>query len=140
MGRPWENFWMEILLRIALTSIAPLVLGCGGNNARTYQAAGATAGLGVLTAGVNRQITGDCWANCPPGTRCDRAHGVCVELPCRGECPSGKRCERFGTRDECVYAGFLDRPSVRDPASGVDDAGPSDASSAAVVDAGTTDR
>ena len=129
---------MEMLLRVTLTLIAPLVLDCGSNNARTYQAAGATAGVGVLASGINRKITGDCWANCPPGTRCDRENGICVELPCRGECPSGKRCERFGTRYECVYAGFLDRPSVRDPAQGVDDAGPRTASPASVVDAGTT--
>jgi hypothetical protein len=110
-------------------SAALLALGCfscGGNNAKNYQAAGATAGFGVLAAGVNRGITGDCWANCPPGTRCDRARGVCEDLPCRGECPVGKRCERFGDRYECVVSGFMDRPLARDPATSAD-AGAADA-------------
>jgi hypothetical protein len=117
-------------LRFALLALVLLPFACGGDNARTYQAAGATAGMGVLAAGVNRSITGDCWANCPPGTRCDRAHGVCVELPCRGECPVGKRCERFGDRYECVVSGFMDRPSSRDPAT---DAGGADAGAADVA-------
>jgi hypothetical protein len=89
-----------------------LALACG-SNAREYQGAAATAGIGVLAAGVNRKITGDCWATCPPGTRCDRDAGVCLELPCRGDCPQGKLCQRIGSIYECVYEGFFDRPGAR---------------------------
>lgn len=41
------------------------------------------AAFGLAAAGVNRAITGDCWASCRPGTRCNRKSGLCerIELP-----------------------------------------------------------
>src|SRR5438270_12221982 len=95
---------MNVVRTRALLFVA--ALGCGGRGAS--EAAVATAGAGVLAAGINRSITHDCWATCPPGNRCDRERGICVELPCRGECPVGKRCRRFGSQYECIYEGFLD--------------------------------
>src|SRR5262245_60014744 len=92
-------------------ALAGGLVACGGKNAAAYNAAAVTAGIGVLAAGVNRSITGDCWANCPPGTACDRPRGVCVELPCRGQCPDGKKCQRVGSLYECMYEGIFDRPA-----------------------------
>jgi len=109
MSRNWN---VSLLLLSALS--------CGHGN--TPEAAVATAGAGVLAAGINRKITHDCWASCPPGNWCDHEKGICVELPCRGECPSGKRCQRFGSGYECLYEGYLDRSgTLKHPTA--DDAG-----------------
>jgi len=123
--------------RARLLVLACSFLGCGGKNASAYQGAAGTAGLGVVAAGVNRHITGDCWANCPPGTRCDRDRGTCVELPCRGSCPDGKRCQRVGSMYECMYEGYFDRPATGPPDR--DDAGVAvnvDAAADAALDGG----
>jgi hypothetical protein len=128
---------MRLLCIVHALTLFGALVACGGGNARTYQGAAATAGIGVLAAGVNRKITGDCWASCPPGTRCDRERGVCVELPCRGSCPEGKRCQRVGSMYECVYEGFFDLPAARTAQStdDADDAGVNANDAAAALDA-----
>lgn len=64
--------------------------------------AGVTAGLGVVAAGINRAITGECMAACRPGTRCDHASGGCVALPCNNDCPADSHCAMIEGKETCV--------------------------------------
>jgi hypothetical protein len=45
----------------------------------------------VAAAGVNRAVTGQCWAACRPGLVCDRASGLCVEPGAVSRAPGAKR-------------------------------------------------
>ena len=74
-------------------------------------------GLAIAAAGINRAITKDCWATCPTGTRCDKAAGVCVALPCRNRCPADERCAIVEGRETCVRG-------TRDVAVGSDEIPP----------------
>lgn len=56
--------------------------------AANYQGAAVGAVFGVAAAGVNRAITGDCWASCRPGTRCDKKSGLCERIEMREEIPA----------------------------------------------------
>lgn len=50
------------------------------NGPANYQGAAIGAAFGVAAAGVNRAITGDCWASCRDGTRCNRKSGLCERV------------------------------------------------------------
>ena len=45
-----------------------------------YQGAAVGAAFGIAAAGVNRAITGDCWASCRPGTHCNKKSGLCERI------------------------------------------------------------
>jgi hypothetical protein len=57
---------------------------------------------GVAAAGVNRAVTGGCWAACPTGTTCDHESGLCEKLPCSSHCPADLKCEIVGGEEVCV--------------------------------------
>ncbi|MFO0589325.1 MAG: hypothetical protein U0441_17440 [Polyangiaceae bacterium] len=56
--------------------------------AANYRGAAVGAAFGLAAAGVNRAITGDCWAACRPGTRCDRKSGLCERIEPPEEIPA----------------------------------------------------
>ena len=62
---------------------------CGHGN---YGAAGVGLGAAVTGAGVNRAITGDCWAVCSPGYGCDKQRGTCVRAECVPGCTTDEHC------------------------------------------------
>jgi hypothetical protein len=82
----------------ACTLFTPSTAGSSHN----YTGAAAFAGSAVAGAGVNRAITGQCWAQCPPGTTCNHASGVCERLPCSSTCPADLQCEQVGGEFVCV--------------------------------------
>lgn len=82
---------------IALATL--ITLGCGQSDKAARAAVG--LGLGVAAAGVNRAVTGECWASCAPGQACDRARGVCVPIPCGGKCPPDERCVESAQGERC---------------------------------------
>lgn len=104
-----------------IASIVLLAAGCNGGaaGAAIFNTAIAATASGVQRAG------GGCYANCPPGTECNRATGLCDELPCRGQCGAGERCDRAGPIDRCVPVRpvdlQIDRPVV--PAQATEPAG-----------------
>ena len=68
---------------------AGLAAACGGGN---YTGAGIGLGAAVTGAGLNRAVTGDCWAACTPGYGCDRKRGTCVRVECVPECSADEHC------------------------------------------------
>ena len=73
--------------RLCLCSL--LAAACGRGN---YAGAGIGLGAAVVGAGVNRAITGDCWAVCAPGYGCDRQRGTCLRVECVPACSSSEYC------------------------------------------------
>jgi len=59
-------------------------------------------------ASVAQRAEGGCYANCPPGTVCNKATGFCDTLPCRGLCAAGTYCDTSGPFDKCVASGLSD--------------------------------
>jgi len=72
--------------------------------------AGAAAVMTVIGVGasVAQRKAGGCYADCPPGTTCNRATGYCDELPCRGLCTNGQLCDTSGPLPRCVAGGTVD--------------------------------
>jgi len=88
---------------LALSFAATLVLpACGASNEVK-----AVTGAAVLIAatGVNRELTGECWAACTPGYVCDHESGMCVEGECRPACPETQACVRMDAGLTCVDKG-----------------------------------
>ena len=88
------------VLRPALAGCLLLVSSCSSGS--DVAAAVVGAGAAVAVAGVNRAVTGECWASCPPGKQCDEDSGTCVDLPCRGECPPETYCARVHGEERCI--------------------------------------
>jgi hypothetical protein len=69
-----------------------LAAGClrasSTNGPANYRGAALGAAFGVAAAGVNRALTGDCWASCLPGTYCDNPSGLCKKLERPEDIPS----------------------------------------------------
>jgi hypothetical protein len=110
--------------RLALLAACPalLAVACSVFTPKTsgthnYAGAAMFAASGVAAAGVNRAVTGYCWAACTPGTTCDRASGMCLPLPCSSKCPADLKCELIGGEYLCVH------PKNEALASMLDDAG-----------------
>jgi hypothetical protein len=95
---------------------------CGGGASKAASDA-VTAGLAVAAAGVNRAVTGACWADCPTGTRCDEASGTCVPLPCRNACPADGRCRVVDGKETCVRGQERDVGAPEEPDGGAPDGG-----------------
>src|SRR4051812_1402573 len=68
---------------------ALLAAACGHGN---YGAATIGLGAAVTAAGVNRALTGDCWARCSPGYGCDKQRGRCVPVECVPACTPDEYC------------------------------------------------
>jgi hypothetical protein len=80
------------MLGVKLACLAVCASGCVAIGLGAYPAAAVLAGTGVVAAGVNRGITGDCWASCRQGDYCDRKSGTCVHQACGGECRTDEAC------------------------------------------------
>jgi hypothetical protein len=94
---------------------------CGGSPQK-YAAAALTAGVAVAAAAINRAATGECWATCPEGSRCDHDSGTCVALPCRNACPADFHCVTVNGQETCVSGGWdtasqSDIPALEEKAS-----------------------
>jgi hypothetical protein len=77
---------MRVLLALCVASLTTCATGSGavGN---------AVVGSAVaLGASAVSRASGDCFANCPDGTACNRATGLCDTLPCRGKCSPFEEC------------------------------------------------
>ena len=85
---------MDVMRRSPLFWLACLAVCVGCLRASStigpanYRGAAVGAAFGVAAAGVNRAITGDCWASCRPGTRCDRKSGLCERIERPEEIPA----------------------------------------------------
>jgi hypothetical protein len=82
----------------ACTYFSPKTAGSSSN----YTGAAVFGGSAVAATGVNRAITGGCWAACPTGRVCNHETGTCDLLPCSSHCPADLKCERVGGEDVCV--------------------------------------
>jgi hypothetical protein len=59
-------------------------------------------GIAVGSSAVQRH-SGGCYANCPPGTTCNPATGLCDDQPCHGRCSSEQICDTTsGPFPQCV--------------------------------------
>lgn len=88
--------WLVLLAGVAALGCTPYVPGLNKTGSATVF--GAT---GVGATAVHRRVTGGCWANCQPGTQCDRDSGLCVPIPCGG-CPVDTKCVATPRGPECV--------------------------------------
>jgi hypothetical protein len=73
----------------------PLALTCcGGADKDKYAQAALGTGITVAAVGVNRAVTGDCWAQCSPGYLCNEKSGLCERGECYPDCEVGSHCVR----------------------------------------------
>jgi hypothetical protein len=79
-----------------------LLPACGGST--EAQAVVATAVM-VTATGVNRALTGECWAACTPGYVCDHESGLCVPGECSPVCPETQTCVRIDGALMCADKG-----------------------------------
>ena len=89
-------------------------LSCGTTTGT--QAAVATA-VTVVATGVNRKLTGDCWAACTPGHVCERESGLCIRGECSPSCGDHQFCVKLEGQLTCVdkaalYTADLQRQRV----------------------------
>lgn len=76
MRRSLFFFW------ITSFAVCASCLGASSTNGpANYRGAGVGAAFGIAAAGVNRAITGDCWASCLPGSQCNHKSGLCERIP-----------------------------------------------------------
>jgi hypothetical protein len=73
-------------------ALAALVAACATGSNAGYGAAGAVLAGTIVGTGVNRAVTGDCWAICSRGYACDRERGTCVRAECVPDCAQGEHC------------------------------------------------
>lgn len=86
---------LAVVTRYALV----VVVGAACTPARGNDYGTAAVGLGatVIGAGVNRVLTGGCWANCQKGFYCNREKGICERGECETPCREGDYCVREST-------------------------------------------
>jgi hypothetical protein len=58
-------------------------------------------GLAVGSSVAQRK-SGGCYANCPPGTTCNSATGLCEDQPCHGRGGTDQTCDTSGPFPQCV--------------------------------------
>lgn len=87
---------------LTLSFGATLLPACGASN--EVQAVTGTA-IMIAATGVNRKLTGECWAACTPGYVCDYDSGMCVEGECRPPCPETQACVRMDAGLMCMNKG-----------------------------------
>lgn len=56
-------------------------------------------------ASAKRRLDGQCFVECPRGTRCNLKTGFCDELPCHGECAADQLCDGRGLVPVCISSG-----------------------------------
>jgi hypothetical protein len=93
----------------------------GVSASNDFVGAAVFAASGVGASVVNRKVTGDCYAACPPGTVCNRETGLCDPRPC--SCPADKVCETVGGETLCVHRRPRHELDVDASAEAADDAG-----------------
>ncbi|WNG13473.1 hypothetical protein [Cystobacter fuscus] len=95
---PWRGAVMAVVLSLC---------GCAGDAVlNTASALGASA--------VSRS-RGGCYAACPMGTTCDKATGLCEQLPCRGACAPYQECLQEGLVHRCVAQGLANNALIIKP-------------------------
>lgn len=99
---------------VAVLLLVAAACACSGTDANKVAGAAITAGAAVAVAGIHRAATGGCWADCRPGTRCDKESGTCVRLPCGGSCGPGERCSPVEGEERCVPR-LSDEPMAGEP-------------------------
>ena len=72
-------------------------------------------GIAVGGSAVQRH-QGGCYANCPPGTTCNPATGLCDDQPCHGRCNSDQLCDTSGPFPQCVSRNPEGLKIQKDPA------------------------
>lgn len=87
-------------LRALAGAVLLLLPGCFAASAPAIVNAVTNTAIAAAASGISR-ATGNCYANCPEGTTCDRATGLCEPLPCRGHCATNERCE-LNPVERCV--------------------------------------
>jgi len=99
-----------------------ILVSCRLYGVGTVPAAGVFVGTAVGAAVLNRAETGECWAVCSGGWRCDRDAGLCVRDE-RAGCAPGEECGRVPVRpkngeggDWDVDAGHMDAEGAADAA------------------------
>lgn len=112
----------SLALAVACTS------ACGADAGSKVAGAAITAGAAVAIAGVNRAATGGCWADCRPGTHCDKESGTCVRIPCGGSCGPAERCSPVEGEERCVPRASSEAEASARPAAPAEgaDAGAAD--------------
>jgi hypothetical protein len=95
----------SLVRQFSAAALAVLVVACAAGSNAGYEAAGAGLAGVVIGSGVNRAVTGDCWAICSRGFACDRQRGTCERAECEPECAQGEHCviEQDG-RFRCMEA------------------------------------
>jgi hypothetical protein len=80
-----------------LTLVAIVAVACARSYGNDYGTAAVGLGATVIGAGVNRALTGGCWANCQKGFYCNREKGICERGECETPCREGDYCVREST-------------------------------------------
>ena len=75
----------------------PVQVNAGGNAADALLMTGLAVG-----ASAGQRSQGGCYANCPPGTVCNPATGLCDTQPCHGRCGANETCDLSGPFPKCV--------------------------------------
>jgi hypothetical protein len=69
----------------------------------------------ALGASAVSRSKGGCYASCPTGTTCDKATGLCEQLPCRGACAPYQECLQEGLVHRCVAQGLANKALIINP-------------------------
>jgi hypothetical protein len=86
---------LALVSRFAL--VAVVGAACTQTRGNAYGPAAVGLGATVIGAGVNRALTGGCWANCQEGFYCNREKGICERGECETPCREGDYCVREST-------------------------------------------
>ncbi|MBS2023025.1 MAG: hypothetical protein JST92_11475 [Deltaproteobacteria bacterium] len=89
--------------------LAAALLSLGSCHTGTAQTATGAIVMTTLAGGASayKRSTGDCYVDCLPGTRCNRATGLCESLPCRDKCGPNETCEESLGGIKCIPASGL---------------------------------
>ncbi|QRK04218.1 hypothetical protein JQX13_28545 [Archangium violaceum] len=108
---PWRGAVMAVVLSL-----------CGCNGAAGGAVLNAALNTGIaLGASAASRSSGGCYASCPVGTTCNKATGLCDQIPCRGECDPFEECIEERLTYRCVARGpangtIIVNPSEQKPA------------------------
>ncbi len=100
--RPWCG--------VVMTAVLPLY-GCLSGSAGNVLL---NTGIALGASAVSRS-SGGCYAACPVGTTCDKATGLCEQLPCRGECDPFQECIETRLSYRCVARGTANGALIANP-------------------------
>src|SRR5690606_2755125 len=71
-------------------------------SASTETQAAAGAAAMVTATGLNRAMTGECWAACTPGYVCEHDTGLCVPGECSPSCKEEQLCVQLEEQLTCI--------------------------------------